>query len=91
MGAEILGELDEARLVEFADEVAGFRDGPLDRDRVVRVGAQIAGAQLGRGKSGRLPERSSTRSQAEVAPSRGSPKTRRRREEGRRRNRPPPA
>ena len=50
MGAEILGELDEARLVELADEVAGVRDGPLDRDRVVRVGAQIAGAQLGRGE-----------------------------------------
>ena len=43
-------EIDEARLVEGADERAGIRNRALDGGLVARIGAQIAGAQFMRGK-----------------------------------------
>src|ERR671931_819673 len=50
MRAERRLEIDEARLVEGADEAAGLRDRALDGRLVARIGAQIAGAQFMRGK-----------------------------------------
>ena len=53
MGAQALGEGDEARLVELADEVRGLEQEPLHRRRVARVGPQVAGSQLVRREQGR--------------------------------------
>ena len=53
MRAEIFGEGDVARLVEAADEVARLEHGAQHRGRIVRVGAQIAVAQIVRGKQRR--------------------------------------
>ena len=53
MRAERLLEMDEARLVEGADQIAGVRDRALDRGAVARIGAQISGAQFMRGKQRR--------------------------------------
>ena len=53
MGAERLLELDEARLVEGADQVAGVRDRALDGGAVARIGAQISRPQFVRGKQRR--------------------------------------
>ena len=50
MGAEFAVEVDEAGLVELTDEVGGGHHHSLHRGRVARVGAQIAAAQLVRGK-----------------------------------------
>ena len=50
--AERFLEIDEARLVEGADEAAGVRDRALDGSLVARIGAQIARAQIMRGEQG---------------------------------------
>src|SRR3954470_2057243 len=52
MGAERWFEIDEARLVEGADERAGICNRVLDGGLVARIGAQIAGPQFMRGKQG---------------------------------------
>ena len=53
MGAQRCLELDEARLVESADQAAGIGDGALDRGAVARIGAQISRPQFMRGKQRR--------------------------------------
>ena len=53
MGAERFLEMNEARLVEGADQAAGVRDRALDRGPVARIGAQIARTQFMRGKQRR--------------------------------------
>ena len=50
MGAERFLEMNEARLVECADQSAGFRDRALDRGAVARIGAQISRTQFMRGE-----------------------------------------
>src|ERR1700674_3418310 len=53
MGAELRGEIDVFRLVEGSDEIARFEYGPQHRRRIPRIGAQIAVAQIMRGKQRR--------------------------------------
>ena len=67
MGAELCGEIDVFRLVEVADEVACLEHRTQHRGRVPRIGAEIAVAQVMRGKKRFPPERSSTMSQREVS------------------------
>ena len=50
MGAQAVGELDEFRLVEGADQLHGVEDDALDGGPVARVGAKVAAAQLVGGK-----------------------------------------
>ena len=53
MRAEVFGEGDVARLVEGAGEVARLEHGTQHGGRIFRVGAQIAVAQIVRGKQRR--------------------------------------
>ena len=53
MGAEVIGEIDVARLVEISDEIAGAQHRPEHRRRIAGVGAQIAVAKIGGGKQRR--------------------------------------
>ena len=46
MGAQRCLELDEARLVEGADQRSGIRDRALDGGAVARIGAQISRTQF---------------------------------------------
>ena len=52
MGAERFLKIDEARLVEGADQAAGVGNRALDGSLVARIGAQITRAQIMRGKQG---------------------------------------
>jgi hypothetical protein len=46
MGAQRFLELNEPRLVEGADQAAGFRDRVLDCGAVPRIGPQISRTQV---------------------------------------------
>ena len=50
MGAQRLLELNEARLVESADQLTRIGDRALDRGAVARIGAKISRTQFMRGK-----------------------------------------
>ena len=50
MGAEVGGEVDVARFVEGADEIARLQYGLEHGGAIAGIGAQIAGAQIGRGE-----------------------------------------
>ena len=53
MRAQICGEVDVARLVEGADEIARLEHRAQHRRRIAGIGAQIAVAQIGGGKQRR--------------------------------------
>jgi hypothetical protein len=53
MGAERGVEIDEARLVKGAHQIAGIRDRAFDRGAIARIGTQISRTQLMRGKQRR--------------------------------------
>ena len=82
MRADVLGEGDVARLVEGADEIARLEHRAQHRGRIARIGAQIAVAQIGGGKSGAPPDRSSTMSQRDTAPFFAAPNASAPREDG---------
>ena len=91
MRAQVLAEIDVARLVEVADEIARLEHGAQDRRRIAGIGAQIAVAQIGgrkqRRAAGQIDQDVAARRAHRCAPGRTA--ARRARKERARHNRRP--
>ena len=82
MGAQIGGEIDIARLVETADEIARPQHRPQHRAGIARSGAQIAVAQVGGRKQRRTAGQIEDDVARDMAPFRGGPNASAARDEG---------